>query len=87
MNNMKPIAWYDPSNGAVGTDRDSPLFTALGQIWPLYVRGDEEVVGECIQELKTSMKGDPYTGNLFDCEYNTCINEQIAILKDRFGIQ
>jgi len=46
---MKPIAWYDPSNGVVSTDRDSPLFTPLGQVWPLYPKGewvgltDEEV--------------------------------------------
>ena len=33
---MKPIAWYDPSNGVVSTDRNSPLFTPLGQVWPLY---------------------------------------------------
>ena len=32
----KPIAWYDPTNGAVSTDKDSPLFTPLGQVWPLY---------------------------------------------------
>ena len=33
---MKPIAWYDPTNGAVSTDKDSPLFTPLGQMLPLY---------------------------------------------------
>ena len=33
---MKPIAWYDPTNGAVSTDKDSPLFTPLGQVLPLY---------------------------------------------------
>jgi hypothetical protein len=33
---MKPIAWYDPSNGMVSTDQDCPLFTPLGQVWPLY---------------------------------------------------
>jgi hypothetical protein len=33
---MKPVAWYDPSNGVVSTDKDSPLFTSLGQVWPLY---------------------------------------------------
>jgi len=32
----KPIAWYDPSNGMVSTDQDSPLFTPLGQVWGLY---------------------------------------------------
>lgn len=34
----KPIAWYDPSNGAVSTDKDSPLFTPLGQVWGLYLK-------------------------------------------------
>ena len=37
---MKPTAWYDPSNGVVSTDRDSPLFTPLGQVWPLYPKGE-----------------------------------------------
>jgi hypothetical protein len=32
----KPIAWYDPTNRAVSTDKDSPLFTPLGQLLPLY---------------------------------------------------
>jgi hypothetical protein len=35
---MKPIAWYDPTNGAVSTDKDSPLFTPLGQLLPLYTQ-------------------------------------------------
>jgi hypothetical protein len=35
----KPIAWYDPTNGAVSTDKDSPLFTPLGQVLPLYSQG------------------------------------------------
>ena len=34
----KPIAWYDPTNGAVSTDKDSPLFTPLGQVLPLYTQ-------------------------------------------------
>jgi hypothetical protein len=33
---MKPIAWYDPTNGMVSTDKDNPLFTPLGQVLPLY---------------------------------------------------
>jgi hypothetical protein len=36
--NNKPIAWYDPTNGAVSTDKDSPLFTPLGQVLPLYTQ-------------------------------------------------
>jgi hypothetical protein len=35
---MKPIAWYDPTNGMVSTDKDSPLFTPLGQVLPLYTQ-------------------------------------------------
>jgi len=35
---MTPIAWYDPTNRAVSTDKDSPLFTPLGQVWPLYTQ-------------------------------------------------
>ena len=33
---MKPVAWYDPSNGVVSTEKNSPLFTPLGQVWPLF---------------------------------------------------
>jgi len=33
---MTPTAWYDPTNGMVSTDKDSPLFTPLGQVLPLY---------------------------------------------------
>jgi len=35
---MKPTAWYDSTNGAVSTDKDSPLFTPLGQLLPLYTQ-------------------------------------------------
>jgi hypothetical protein len=40
----KPIAWYDPTNGAVSTDKDSPLFTPLGQVLPLYTNQEQEPV-------------------------------------------
>jgi hypothetical protein len=39
----KPIAWYDPSNGAVSTDKDSPLFTPLGQVWGLYLKEESSM--------------------------------------------
>jgi len=54
---MKPIAWYDPSNGVVSTDRDSPLFTPLGQVWPLSL--EREWVGltdEEVDEIYTSVQ-------------------------------
>jgi hypothetical protein len=39
---MKPIAWYDPTNGMVSTDKDSPLFTPLGQVLPLYTKQEDD---------------------------------------------
>ena len=41
---MKQIAWYDPTNGMVSTDKDSPLFTPLGQVWPLYTQTEQKPV-------------------------------------------
>ena len=38
----KPIAWYDPTNGMVSTDKDSPLFTPLGQVLPLYLKEEDD---------------------------------------------
>ena len=42
---MKQIAWYDPTNGMVSTDKDSLLFTPLGQVWPLYLQWEQEPIG------------------------------------------
>jgi hypothetical protein len=59
---MKPVAWYDPTNGAVSTDKDSPLFTPLGQIWPLYPQRtwvgltDEEIAYAYTLEKKFAMQ-------------------------------
>ncbi len=47
---MKPIAWYDPSNGMVSTDQDCPLFTPLGQVWGLYPK--QEWVGLTDEEIQ-----------------------------------
>ena len=52
---MKPVAWYDPSNGVVSTDKNSPLFTPLGQVWPLFSQRpwvgltDEEIM-QCLDQ-------------------------------------
>jgi len=42
----KPIAWYDPTNGAVSTDKDSPLFTPLGQVLPLFLE-EQQITADC----------------------------------------
>lgn len=46
---MKPIAWYDPTTGMVSTDKDSPLFTPLGQVLPLYLQQD--VRNQALEEV------------------------------------
>jgi hypothetical protein len=57
----KPTAWYDPSNGVVSTDRDCPLFTPLGQVWPLYPKG--EWVGLTDEELNQICNSLDYYGD------------------------
>ena len=52
---MKPIAWYDPTNGMVSTDNDCPLFTPLGQIWALYPK--QEWVGLTDEEIWEALGG------------------------------
>lgn len=44
------LAWYDPTNHHVSTDKHDPLFTPLGQLWPLDVR--REWVGLTDEEIK-----------------------------------
>jgi hypothetical protein len=51
---MKPTAWYDPTNGMVSTDKDSPLFTPLGQVLPLYLQ--QEWVGLTDEEMLECLK-------------------------------
>ena len=47
----------------------------------------ELIVKDCIEELEVSKKGDIYTGDLFDCEWNDCIDRQIEVLKEEFGVK
>ena len=63
------IAWYDPTNHHVSTDKHDPLFTPLGQLWPLDVKRDW--VGMTDEEIKDIVgRNDPggigvYTRELF----------------------
>ena len=47
----------------------------------------ELIVRECILELGISKKCDPYTGELFVCEHNAVLDEQIDMLKEHFGVE
>jgi hypothetical protein len=58
---MKPIAWYDPTNSAVSTDKDSPLFTPLGQVLPLYTQ--QEWVGLTDEEISELIRVTHNTGS------------------------
>ena len=52
----KPIAWYDPTNGVVSTDKDNPLFTPLGQVWPLYTQRTRiELTDDEIQRIRMAV--------------------------------
>jgi hypothetical protein len=42
------IAWYDPTNHHVSTDKNDPLFTPLGQLWPLVVKQEQEPIAWCV---------------------------------------
>ena len=62
---MKPIAWYDPSSGAVSTNPNSHLFTPLAQVWPLDV--NKEWVGltdEELEEIEVLCNEDGYFSRL-----------------------
>jgi hypothetical protein len=68
---MKPTAWYDPSNGAVSTDRDSPLFTPLGQVWPLYLKGEwvgltDKVITKVVDSMPRGINGWMSDWDLYD---------------------
>lgn len=45
------------------------------------------IILDAIAELEISKKGDIYTGDLFNCEWNDCIDNQITMLKEHFGVE
>lgn len=61
---MKPVAWYDPSNGMVSTDKDSPLFTPLGQVWGLYLK--EEASMTQTEALRLALEALEKLWNIID---------------------
>jgi hypothetical protein len=74
---MKPIAWYDPTNGMVSTDNDCPLFTPLGQIWGLYPK--EEWVGLTDEDKENFWKADQMSQK----EWNELFSAIEAKLKEK----
>ena len=52
------IAWYDPTNRHVSTDKHDPLFTPLGQLWPLVAK--QEWVGLTDDEIEHLRNDQPW---------------------------
>ena len=52
------LAWYDPTNHHVSTDKDDPLFTPLGQLWPLVAK--QEWVGLTDDEIEHLRNDQPW---------------------------
>jgi len=46
----------------------------------------ELIVRECINEMETSKRCDPYTGEVFISEYNKAVDDQVSMLKEHFEI-
>lgn len=46
----------------------------------------ELIIKECTKELEISKKCDIYTGELCDSEWNDCVDYQIKMLKEHFGV-
>ena len=68
---MKPTAWYDPSNGVVSTDRDCPLFTPLGQVWPLSIKREwvdltDKVITKVVDSMPRGINGWMSDWDLYD---------------------
>jgi len=68
------VIWSADGNVTELTDLDIEKFAEL-------------IVRECIGEMETSKRCDPYTGDLFVNEYNRTIDEQISMLKEHFGVE
>jgi len=56
------LAWYDPTNRHVSTDKHDPLFTPLGQVWPLDVRREwvgltDDEITQCSYDAEGFMIG------------------------------
>ena len=53
---------------------------------PAQVRFAQLIVSKCIELMDENYRGDMYTGDVHASEYNNCINEQVEMLEDYFGV-
>ncbi len=81
--------YYDIGTGEVDPDGQAvtlPNWSTTDPWISMVQKFAELIVQKCVQELEASKKGDIYTGDLFNCEWNDCIDSQIAMLKEEFGL-
>ena len=53
---------------------------------PAQIRFAQLIVSKCIELMDENYRGDMYTGDVFASEYNNCINEQVQVLEEYFGV-
>ena len=73
------LAWYDPTNHHVSTDKRDPLFTPLGQLWPLDVQ--REWVGLTDEEITQCS----YDAEGFMIDREVAMRTVAAKLKEKNG--
>lgn len=45
------------------------------------------IIEECCQQILISRQCDPYTGEVYNSEYNQCILDQVKVLKEHFEVE
>lgn len=56
--------------------------------WEAKVEGFAElIIQECCEQMLTSRRCDPYTGEVYPSDYNQCILDQVKVLKEHFEVE
>jgi hypothetical protein len=66
------LAWYDPTNQHVSTNKNDPMFTPLGQLWSLDVK--REWVGLTGLELRNIARQFPEHHRVFEDHWDVIVN-------------
>jgi hypothetical protein len=55
--------------------------------WEREIKFAQLIIRECVAQMISFYKFDPHTGKLPDYQYNACIDDQVAILLEHFGVE
>ena len=78
--NIKQLAIQANLIAAIPNGFDQTSLTLSQQLFA------QLIVSKCIALMDENYRGDMYTGDVFASEYNNCINEQVEMLEDYFGV-